>query len=651
MSTQEIKDALFDEENLVDFVDGEDLEELGKKVVSDYEIDLGTRTDWEKKRAQWLELFMGHVKEKTFPWPKAANIPVPILTTAVIQFQARAYEALMPAKNKIKIDTTGTEDDLRSDRVSRHMNYQLNYGMEDFEEGWDVSLFQLPINGSIFRKTYYDPVLEQNVSKYCPVTDIVVDYNTNPMDVPKRLTHVLYFDKDDMKVREELGVFDGIDEQALEGGGDQASLHMAQTEIRPIIDGLESQQQPPASEDTPRTVLEQHRWWDLDGDGVEEPYVVTVDKETQQVIRITKRKRQDGKVVNYFTHYYFFPNPEGYYGLGFGHILAGLNEAAKSILNQIIDAGTLANLSGKTGFVNKRAGLRKGDVQLKLGDYTGVDVNSDDIRKSIYSFDFPGPSQVLFAVLGLLQDMSDRVTTVSETMHGELPSSDTPATAIVSAVEQGMKVFSTIHKRIHRTFKKELKKIYLLNELYTEQEDYLAILGDFYVQKAQENQVEIDVKADYAQGFDVMPVSDPNITSRAEKVAIAEQVLQHTLQNPFTGNNPNAVFAAYGNFYESLGIDDWQKFYPPPPPPPDLPQEQENGMFLREQDVDALPQQLHTEHLRIMADFEISTYFDELSARGKNLFDQHRQQHLGFQYEQDVAQGNLVPNTQRMGNA
>jgi hypothetical protein len=456
-------------------------------------------------------------------------------------------------------------------------------------------------------------------------------------------------DQNDLRIREKLGLFKGAWNL---GPGTITETQLVMGDIKAESDNIEGIQSSPTEEKLKRVILEQHCYWDLDGDGIAEPYVFTVDKETKKLLRVTKRMYIDNNgiehEVEYFQHYYFFYNPEGYYGLGFGHILEGINEAASSVLNQIIDAGTLSNVIG--GFINRRSNIKKGDIQFEMGKFKGVDVNADDIRKAIYTFDFKGPNTVLFSVLSLLQDYAKRVTTVSEALTGELPRSDTPATSMMAAIEQGMKVFSTIHKRIHRGLKQELKKLYRINSIYTDNNEYLAILGQIYVQRAQREGILIDAQTDYAGEMDVFPVSDPTIISRTEKVAIAEMVLRQVMSNPVTAQDPEIRREAYKRFYKAIGVPNYESLLEKEQIPPDLPQEQELAMMLNEQAVQALPQQNHLEHINTIDDFMESTYVDELTPRGKRLVEAHRRAHIAFQYlkeqgrlEQQPETGGIIP--------
>lgn len=512
MRNNEVFKAPYKTVNLVSLIDKNTLKKIGEDAVRHFNNDVLSYGAWNKKRKKWLEHFMNVVEEgKNYPDSHASNVAVPIVPTACIQFSARAYEALLPAKNKVKIARTGIEDLFRADRIEKYMNWQLDYEMEEFEESFDITLLQLPINGSAFRKTYYDNVLGRNKSINCPVEDIVVPYGCSPIETPSRITHVIRMSKEDILLRSKLRTsyqkqsgdtiaialfenVEGIESDPLDLSKTPGPIAdpTIDTSVKDGMDNIEGVQKTPNAEYAPRVLLEQHTSLDLNEDGIPEQYILTVDKETKRVLRITKRNYIDAEgnsiTVEHFTHYYFFPNPEGYYGLGFGHILEGISDSARTVLNQIIDAGRYQILSGKSGFYNKRSGLKKGDMEFELGGLKGVDINSDDIRKALYLFDFPGPSPVLFNVLGLLENYGTKVTTVSESMTGEMPSSDTPASLGLASIEQGMKVFSIIHKRIHRSFKKELKKIYILDGIHVKVDKYLKLIGDEQMKWYAQNQ-------------------------------------------------------------------------------------------------------------------------------------------------------------------
>lgn len=608
------------------------LKEMGRVVVEEYEADDTSRTEWKDNVAAQVKLFTGFMGTKTWPWDKCSNVNLPLLTTAVLQFHARAYEALFPPKNVVQTVNTGDEDIDRAMRVAKYMNYQLYYEDESYEDGMDISLLQLPIYGSAFRKTYYDEERKLVTTDYVSADDFVVNYGTRDLESCQRSTHILRRTRNDIRKRAKIGFYLFNEAWKL---GEPSPAEVTQGEIKQATD--EAVGVSPSSTNLlglPRIILEQHRLWDINSDGIAEPVTITVDKESETVLRITDRSYQetpdtDPQTITYFTHYTFFPNPDGFYGLGFGTLIRGLNESANTIVNEVIDAGSLANLQG--GFVAKRSGIKKGNLKFKMGEFQEVDTFIDDLNKAIYSFNFKGPNQTLYAVLGLLYEYSKLVSSISETMTGQLPASDTPAHTVLALIEEGRKVFSSIHKRIYRSFKKELRKIYRLNSVYLDDTKYFKVLGDRNVPVGPQLQTG---RADFIGFLDVIPVADPNISSKAEKVMAAKQVLDDTLSNPLTANNQNSIYEATKRYYEAAAVPEIDKLLAPPPAPLDLSPEEENSNIIMEKPATALPQQDHLHHLDIHEDLITGVYATTLSPAAKNLIEQHKREHLAGHYMQ-----------------
>lgn len=604
------------------------LAEIGETVVLEYEEDLASRAEWETAVSVYLSLFMAYMSPRTEDGVRFSNICLPLLAISVLQFHARAYDALIPPKEIMRALPTGDEDIPRAERVAKYMNYQLLYKMPDFEEGMDKTLIQLPLVGDSFRKTVYDQDLDMVVSINTPSDDVIVNYGVQSMESALRVTHRMMMTPWDINRRVNKGIYAEWARNLPSGTQDFKS------KIKEVVDNAQGFQESASGTSVkPRVILEQHRDLDLENTGMGQPYVVTVDLEDRKVLRITRREylnpQGEMKRVDYFTHYVFFPNPEGFYGLGFGILIRHLNEAANTIVNEVIDAGALANLQG--GFIMERSGLKTGMVHMERGVYKSVSANSDDIRKAIYNFDFKGPNQTLYAVLGLLYEYSKLVSSISETMTGQLPSSDTPAYAIQALIEEGKKVFSAIHKRIHRSFKKELGKIYRLNSIYLNDREYFKVLGDNNMPTGPRMQIG---KADFQETLDVIPVSDPAIISRSEKVMKAQQLLQDVRTNPLTAQNQEANFQATKRFYEALEIPNIPEILKPPPPPPDVQPEQENANFFTEQPANVLPQQDHQWHLQIHQAFleQDQLFSSKLTPQGKKFAEQHVQATIAALY-------------------
>ncbi len=604
------------------------LVEMGNRVVEDLINDLGSRSEWEENIGNIIKLFTTFMPEKTFPWENCSNVCLPVLTIAAIQFQARAYESIIPAREVVHTVAIGDEDVEKSERVQKYMNYQLLYKMTEFASSMDKTLLQLPLVGSVFRKTYYSFDLNRCVSEYVSAADLVVPYHCQDFDTAPRKTHIIYLTKNQIRQRVQQGLF--VESAWHLPAGTMTEI--SPSAIRDAKDSTQGIQDNTNVDEMPRGFAEQHRDWDLNGDGIAEPYVITVDIESRKVVRITKRSFVDAngktQIVDYFTHYYFFPNPEGVYGLGFGILLRGLNESMNTILNEVIDAGTLANLIG--GFVSRNSGLKKGNITFEMGTFKEVDTFLDDIRKSLYIFDFKGPNQTLYAVLGLLYEYAKLVTSVSETMTGQLPSSDTPASTVLALLEEGRKVYSAIHGRIHRSFHSELRKIFMLDSIFIDEDEYFKVLGERNVPMGPQEKIG---RADFVGSTDVIPVSDPKIISRAEEVMKAKEIVADVRSNPASAGDAQANYEATKNYYKALGARNIDRLVREPKPPVAMSPEEENAEMLKEHGVEVLPENDDLEHMRVHEAFVTSpVYSMEMSGNSKNLFEKHRIDHVASLY-------------------
>lgn len=528
--------------NVAVYLDDATLEKMGSKVFEEYEIDDESRAPWKEKMAAALELAMQITKTKSFPWPNAANIKYPLLTTAALQFAARAYPAIVDGRNVVKAKVfgqdQGSEPDpqtgqqqvpagskqARADRISRHMSYQLTEQMEEWEDGTDKLLHMLPILGLVFRKVYYDTRLKRNVSELVPPDRLIVNNLTKTLVTAPRITEEYTLYPNEIVERERAGLF-------LERELGQASAtslsHTRGGDVGPHAD----------DDDLPHVFLEQHRYWDMDEDGYKEPYIVTIHKDTKQVMRVVARFDPEGvehdnsgrilriEPVNYYTKYPFIPSPDGsFYDLGFGLLLGPLNSVVNTTINQLLDAGTLQTMGG--GFIGAELRLKSGPIQFKPGEYKRVQSIGGDIKSAIVPLQAAGPSPVLFQLLGLLIEAAKDVASVKDVLTGDQDASNASPTTTLALIEQGLKVFSSIYKRIHRSLKKELKMLYRLNRLRLSGEEYF----NFH------DTPEAISFQDYEDSsIDVQPVSDPSVVTDTQKLGRAEflmSFMDHPLMDP-----------------------------------------------------------------------------------------------------------------------
>lgn len=497
--------ALSQSENIAAQLDKETLSKIGQECRKGYDHDKASRSEWEKQTKTAMDLALQVAEEKSWPWPKAANVKYPLITTAAIQFSARAYPAIVTGGEVVKGQVNGPDPDGRkfdrARRIGAHMSYQLLEEMEEWEEDTDKLLLQMSIVGCTFRKTYFDSSLGRNASELAAAKHVVYDHAT-PFGKLRRISHEIFPVKNDVIEKIRAGVW--LDIELGESDKD--------SEV----------------EDGAYEFIECHCWYDLDRDGYKEPYCVTYRKETSEVVRIVARFDADGvmadaegrvmriKPVSYWTKYGFMPNPDGgSYDIGLGVLLNPINETINTVLNQLLDAGTVANTGG--GFIGKGLRMKGGAMRFAPGEYRPVDANGAAIKDNIVPMTFPGPSPVLFQLLGLLIDAGRDVASVKDVLTGEQQQANVPATTTLALIEQGLKVFTAIYKRVHRSLKQEFRKLYRLNRLYLPPESY------FRFQDKQEQILLEDYQGDET---DVTPVSDPHLVTDAQAMAKAQALMQ-----------------------------------------------------------------------------------------------------------------------------
>lgn len=630
-------------DNLASQIEEKQLDAIGSQVLEEFKSDLQSRTDWSSRRANWRKLFGMSSDKKSFPWENASNVKIPTIFIAAVQFQSRAFEAIFAQKELLKAKVTDSAKVNHGKRVAAHMNWQLTEQMTEWEADMDSLLLQLPLDGSVFKKTYRSADNTKNESFYILVDDFVVPYDARTLAHARRKTHVLHLSPEEIRINGENKFY--VNTKEIKGGGTVKATDS--DEIESENDHNQGITKNPADSENPRDVLEMHKRIDIDGDGIGEDYVITVDFETGKVFRLEKNEIEiNGKKqpFEHFTHYEFIPNPDGLYAFGFGHVLEGLNEAINTITNQLIDAGTLENAGAVSGFYDTRGGIKGSDLKLTFGKFKAVQSASDDIKKSIYTFDFNPPSHVLFQLLGLLQGYADGISTIKEALAGNMPPSDTTATTMLAVLEQGLKVFSTIQRRIHRSLKSELKKMFILNSIYqTDEEEYTEVQNS----ESEEFKTLTVSQDDYSNGFDIIPVSDPNIVSQAEKFIKARQAWEFGMQNPQIANDEGSMFELTKQVYLALDPNmDVDKIVKKPEPqtPPDLTPQEENAGFITEQGAVALPQQDHEAHLNSHQIFGESDFGSQLSPQGKQLLEAHIKETTALLYmsqEEGGINGNI----------
>lgn len=527
--TKEDLQKLIDSKNLAEDQDEDDLIEIGSKIIEYFDADEEARRPWIERNNKWLELACQVQTKKSFPWPDAANVKYPLLTTAAMQFAARSYPALVPGPNLIQGMVIGRDDTgekfASSQRVGRHMSYQILQEMDDWESDMDRLCIMLPILGCLFKKSYRDTLNDKNVSELILPSELVIDYFARSVETAARKSHILFKTNNEIRERVNGGIWLEIEKLGDPVLGSSTTDSITQN-TRDKIDGTHEPKVTPA---TPHKFIECHCSWDLDEDGYEEPYIITVHYETKKVVRIVARFavedvqfRVDEKTgkehlvkitpTEYFTKFGFIPNPDGsIYDLGFGLLLGGINESVNTLTNQLLDSGTLNNL--QAGFLGRGIRVRSGSSRFTPGEWKPVDFVGDDIKKHIFPLPTKEPSDTLFKLLEALITSGKELASVAEIFVGKMPGQNTPATTTMATIEQGLKVFTAIHKRLYRALGKEYQKLFKLNSVHMEDAAY------FTINEPAGPQGEAVYKQDYSvKNLTVKPNADPNVVSQSQKL-------------------------------------------------------------------------------------------------------------------------------------
>ena len=561
------------EANIAELLCEQDLTAIGYQVTKDFDNDLLSRQTWEKRTEASLELALQVAKTKNFPWANASNVKFPLITIAALQYHARSYPVLIDSDLPVKCRVIGDDKDgvlsARASRVEQHMSYQLLEEDEDWESEMDKVLITQPIVGCAFKKTYYDPVKKHNISENVLAKDLVVNYWTKSLESAPRITHVLQMQRNEIYERTARGLWlkgisDGRQQQyASVAMGD--SLQNAQDRAQGM--------QPPEPNDssTPIEILEHHCHIDFDDDGYAEPYIVYVRRDNRKVARIVARYTEsdieyakDDKTIlsikaeHYFTKYPFIPSPDGgFYDLGFGVLLGPLNESINTIINQLVDAGTMANTAG--GFLSRGIKLRGGNYAFNPMEWKHVDTTGDDLRKGIVPLPVREPSQVMFTLLNLLINYGERIGGAVDIMTGQNPGQNTPAETTRTMAEQGMKIFNGIFKRTHRSLKQEFRKLYRLNQVFIDEDmSYTsnAVSKGLILAKDYDGPVT-----------DVMPTADPSVTSDAQRMNQAMAIAQRVAATPGLYNRYEVEHA----FLKAMKITNIDRVLPDPKGPNAVP--------------------------------------------------------------------------------
>ena len=572
--------------NLAEELDDTALGLLVSDLTSQYENDNNSRKDWRENYEKGLELLGYKYEERTEPFRGASGVTHPILAEAATQFQAQAYNELLPPSGPVRTVVMGAVDkkkEQQAHRVKEFMNYYLMNEMQEYTPEFDQMLYYLPLAGSAFKKVYYDSALNRPVSTFVPATDLIVPYETSNLETCPMITHRIDMNVNDLRKQQIAGFYLDVPIMPSQRTPD---------DVRAAMNKIQGEE--PTQGDYDTTLLEFHVELDLDGfehqdaegepTGIKLRYIVTICEDTNVVLSIRRNYLEDDedfKKIEYFVHYKFLPG-FGFYGLGLIDTIGGLATTATASLRQLIDAGTLSNLPA--GFKARGLRIRDDADPLSPGEFRDVDAPGGAIRDSLMPLPFKGPDTTLFQLLGFVVDAAQRFATITDMKVGDGNQQAAVGTT-VALLEQGARVMSAIHKRLHYAMRKEFKILARVMHEFLPQEYPYDVAGASPQIMAQ----------DFDDRIDVIPVSNPNIFSQAQRIALAQSQLELAMQAPDLHNLPEA----YRRMYEALGVRDIDSILNAPelaaPQPVDP--AQENVDSLENTDLKAFEGQNHDAHI------------------------------------------------------
>lgn len=500
-------DELKSSANIAELLSAEERAKIASSVIKGYDLDETSRAEWLDLVNKALEIAKQTVEAKNFPFENSANVKYPLITKGAIDYAARTYPELVQNNQVVKPAVVGNDPEnqkyKKAQRVCAYMSYQLLHESTCWEDELDTLLHVFPIVGTVFKKTYYNPILKRPVSELCPPDKIIVNYNITSLEEARRITHRISLSTNDIVERIRSGLFRDVDVEEL------VSSENSNDDIDPQIE-----------------LLEQHCYLDLDEDGYKEPYIVIVHKPSGELLRVVNRfkeiHRNDKKEVvrinpiHFFTDFHFIRSADGgFYSMGLGTLLYHFNAAINTIVNQLLDAGTLNNSQG--GFIGRGLRLKNTDLTLGLGEWKVVDTASGaNLAQNIVPLPTKEPSPTLFELLRMLVEAGRDLISNTDILQGKGHTQNVAATTVLALAQQGMTVHNSITKRLYRALDKEFKKIFELNKKHLNNSEYVRVLDD----------PEANVKADFdIDARDLIPVANPNMASAVQRVNAAQAVM------------------------------------------------------------------------------------------------------------------------------
>ena len=609
--------------NLAEHMEEEDLDEMASDLVSDFESDRTSRKEWSRSYVKGLDLLGMKIEERTQPWEGASGVFHPLLSEAIVRFQAQAMGEIFPASGPVRTKIVGKqtkEKNEQSKRVEHEMNYMLTEEMTEYRDETEQMLFRLPLAGSAFKKVYYDPIMERPCSMFVPAEDFVVSYGASDLMSCSRYTHVMKKTENQVKELQVNGFYRDI--ELPEPTRDESDIQEKYDEM----DGSEAVY----DDDDRHTILEMHVDLEMpepfeDKDGLARPYIVTIDKSSRTILSIRKNwYESDEKKTKrqHFIHYRYLPSL-GFYGTGLIHLIGGLAKSATSILRQLIDAGTLSNLPA--GLKARGLSIKGDDSPLMPGEFRDVDVPGGAIRDSITFIPYKEPSSVLYQLLGNIVEEGRRIGSIADVQVGNM-NPNAPVGTTLALLERSMKVMSGVQSRLHASLKKELRILAKCIHDFMPSDYSYEIEGDFSRTK------------DFDGRIDVIPVSDPNASTMAQRVTQYQSALQLAQQAPQLYD----MGKLHRQMLEVLGIQDADDIIKLPEDIKPKDPVAENMAIMKQEPVKAFKYQDHEAHIAVhkaaAEDPKIAQIIGQspFAAAIQNAMAAHITEHVAFQYRKEM---------------
>jgi len=550
---------LIESPNIVEMLDDNELGTIAEEVLQGFEEDKQSMGEWLDKADEIMKLANLPQEEKHWPWPKASNVKYPLLTMAVIQFGSRTLPEFARNGKIVKYKVIGRDPEGIKNRKGQRSADYMNYKLIDESPTWwndhDKLLHTVAAVGTAFVKSCYDPLTGQVRSDVQHYKDVIVNNDIKSLPDAPRISHRVCLTKNDLIQGMRSEIYAEHDPEMFVSTNEDKQVDIE--------------------------FIEQHVWLDLDDDGYAEPYIVLIHPDTMTVLRIVANYRVENvqfnakgnKVVRidkkyqYFTSYHFLPNPDGsFFSNGFGTLLLSLNNATNTILNQLVDAGTLANTQG--GFIGKGLRIRKDNMEIQPGEWVHVETNyAKRIQDEVYQLNYKEPSSVLFSLLGMIISATKELTSTTEVMLGDIETQNTSPNTMNQAVQQGMTVYLAIQRRIFIGLKQELKEIYKLYGEYGDPQDYLRVL-DLTEAETQEMLMEgqgtiADFKEEDA---DLLPVAEFNNSTEVQRGLKAQNLMNMAIQAGGVFNMPEVMIEVL----KAQGFENPERFLAPPQQGPSI---------------------------------------------------------------------------------